>query len=105
MQLDDLKFANDIPILYHAHEQIQIKTTSVAAASALVGLNIHKEKCKILKCNTEDTNEVTLDVESLREVETSMYLGSIINERGGSYANVSARINKLWFAFLRLKNI
>ncbi|VDO88580.1 unnamed protein product [Schistosoma margrebowiei] len=33
-QLDDLDFADDLALLSHTHEQMQIKTTSVAAASA-----------------------------------------------------------------------
>ncbi|VDP69755.1 unnamed protein product [Schistosoma curassoni] len=32
-QLDDLDFADDLALLSHTHEQMQIKTTSVAAAS------------------------------------------------------------------------
>ncbi|VDO74668.1 unnamed protein product [Schistosoma margrebowiei] len=51
-RLDDLDFADDLALLSHTHEQMQIKTSSVAAASALVGLNIHKRKTKVLKYNT-----------------------------------------------------
>uniref|UniRef100_A0A095CAI6 Uncharacterized protein n=1 Tax=Schistosoma haematobium TaxID=6185 RepID=A0A095CAI6_SCHHA len=40
-------------------------TTSVAAVSASVGLNIHKGKVKILKYNTENINTATLDGEAL----------------------------------------
>ncbi|VDP78783.1 unnamed protein product [Schistosoma curassoni] len=32
-QLEDLDFAHDLPLLSHTHEQIQMKTTSMAAAS------------------------------------------------------------------------
>ncbi|VDO92464.1 unnamed protein product [Schistosoma margrebowiei] len=42
MQLDDLDFADDLAILFHTHEQIQVKPTSVAETSASAGLNIHK---------------------------------------------------------------
>ncbi|VDO76888.1 unnamed protein product [Schistosoma margrebowiei] len=43
MQLDDLDFANDLALLSHT-QQMQGKTTSVAADPAAVGLNIHKGK-------------------------------------------------------------
>ncbi|VDP37616.1 unnamed protein product [Schistosoma margrebowiei] len=38
-QLDDLDFADDLALLSHAHEQMQIKTASVAVVSASVSLN------------------------------------------------------------------
>ncbi|VDO75375.1 unnamed protein product [Schistosoma margrebowiei] len=44
MQLDDLDFADDLALLSQTQQQMQEKTNSVAAASAAVGLNIHKGK-------------------------------------------------------------
>ncbi|VDP55497.1 unnamed protein product [Schistosoma margrebowiei] len=79
-QLDDLDFANDQALLSHTHEQIRIKTASVAAVSASVSLNIHKGKTKVLKHNTENSNPITLDGETLEYVEPFTYLGSIIDE-------------------------
>ncbi|VDP71134.1 unnamed protein product [Schistosoma mattheei] len=84
---------------------IQIKTASVAAVSASVDLNIHKRKTKVLKFNTENTNPITLDDETLEDVKSSTYLGSIIDEQGGSDAEVKAWIGKARAAFLQLKNI
>ena len=104
-QLDDLDFADDLALLSHTHEQMQMKTANVAAASASIGLHIHKGKSKILKYNTENTNPITLDGETLEEVETFKYLGSIVDKQGGSDANVKARIGKARAAFLQLKNI
>ncbi|VDP62650.1 unnamed protein product [Schistosoma curassoni] len=93
-QLDDLDFADDLALLSHTHEQMQIKTASVAAVSASVGLNIHKGKTKVLKYNTENSNPITLDDETLKDVESFTYLGTIIDEQGGSDADVEARIGK-----------
>ncbi|VDO59499.1 unnamed protein product [Schistosoma margrebowiei] len=66
-QLDDLDFIEDLDLLSHTHEQMQMKTTRVAAAavSASVGLNIHKGKTKVLKHNTENTNPITFDGKTL----------------------------------------
>ncbi|VDO68059.1 unnamed protein product [Schistosoma curassoni] len=44
MQLDGLDFTDDLAFLSHTQQQMQEKTTREAAASATVGLNIHKEK-------------------------------------------------------------
>ncbi|VDO85359.1 unnamed protein product [Schistosoma margrebowiei] len=63
MQLDDLDFADDLALLSQTQQQIQEKTKSVAAASVAVGLNIHKGKSKVLRCNTACTNPVTIDGE------------------------------------------
>ncbi|VDO57782.1 unnamed protein product [Schistosoma margrebowiei] len=104
-QLDDLDFADDLALLSHTNEQMQIKTASVAAVSASVGLSIHKGKTKVLKFKAENSNRTTLDGESLEDVESFTYLGSIIDEQGGSDADVKARIGKARVAFLQLKNI
>ncbi|CAH8469805.1 unnamed protein product [Schistosoma intercalatum] len=84
---------------------MQEKTNSVAAASAAIGLNIHKGKSKVLRYNTECTNPITIDGEDLEDVKTFTYLGSIIDEQGGSDADVKARIGKARAAYLQLKNI
>ncbi|VDP60211.1 unnamed protein product [Schistosoma curassoni] len=66
------------------------KTTSVAA----VGLNIHKGNSKILRYNTLCTNPITIDGEDLEDVKSFTYLSSIIDEHGGSDADVKARIGQ-----------
>ncbi|VDP54558.1 unnamed protein product [Schistosoma margrebowiei] len=68
MQLDDLDFADDLALLSQTQQQMQEKTKSVAAASAAVGLNIHKGKSKVLRCNTACTNPVTIDGEDSGDV-------------------------------------
>ncbi|KAH9584561.1 Laminin subunit gamma-1 [Schistosoma haematobium] len=100
MHLDDLDFANDLGLLSQTQQQMQEKTTSVAAASAAVGLNIHKEISKILRYNTERNNRITLDGEDLEDVKIFTYLGSIIDEQGGSDTDVKAIA-----AYSQLKNI
>ncbi|VDP10273.1 unnamed protein product, partial [Schistosoma margrebowiei] len=80
-------------------------TANVAAVSASVGLSIHKGKTKVLKFKTKNSNAITLDDETLEDVESFKYLGSVIDEQGGSDADVKARIGKTRAAFLQLKNI
>ncbi|VDP51106.1 unnamed protein product [Schistosoma mattheei] len=77
MQLDDLDFADDLALLSQTQQQMQDKTNSVAA-SAAVGLNIHKGKNKSLRCNTACTNPITIDGEDLEDVKTFTYLASSI---------------------------
>ncbi|VDP21463.1 unnamed protein product [Schistosoma margrebowiei] len=105
MQLDDLDFADDLALLSQTQQQMQEKTTSVAAASATIGLNIHKAKSKILRYNTACINPITIDGEDLEDVKTFTYLGSIIDEHGGSDADVKVQIGKARTAYLQMKNI
>ncbi|VDP43854.1 unnamed protein product [Schistosoma margrebowiei] len=103
-QLDDLDLSDDLALLSHTHDLMQMETTSVAAVPVSVGLNIHKGKGNILKCYTEDTNLITLDGDSGTR-ERFTYLGSVIDEHGGSDEYVDARIGKTRVACLQLKNI
>ncbi|KAH9581227.1 Laminin subunit gamma-1 [Schistosoma haematobium] len=106
MQLDDLDFTDDMALLSHTQQQMQEKTTSVAAAAlSAVGINIHKGKNKILRYNTACNNPITLDGEDLEDVKTFTYLGSIIDEHGGSDTDVKARIGKATEAYLQLKKM
>ncbi|VDP30833.1 unnamed protein product [Schistosoma mattheei] len=84
MQLDDLDLAVDMALLSLTQQQMQ-KTTSVAA----VGLNIHKEESKILRYNTAFIDPITTE-EDFEDVETFTYLDGIIDEHGGSDADVKA---------------
>ncbi|VDO69841.1 unnamed protein product [Schistosoma margrebowiei] len=101
MRLDDLDFADDLVLLSQSQHQMQEKTISVAA----VVLNIQKGKSKILRYNTARTNPITIDGEDLEDVKSFTYLGSIIDEHGGSDAGVKARIGNARATYLQLKNI
>ncbi|VDO52840.1 unnamed protein product [Schistosoma margrebowiei] len=46
MQLDGLDFADDLALLSQTQQQMQKTITSIAAASAAVGLNVHKGKAR-----------------------------------------------------------
>ncbi|KAH9582356.1 Laminin subunit gamma-1 [Schistosoma haematobium] len=71
-----------------------------------LGLSIHKGKTKILKFKAENSNPITLDNETLEDVESFTYLVScIIDEQGGSDAHRKAGIDKIRTAFLQLNNI
>ncbi|MGL5901241.1 MAG: reverse transcriptase domain-containing protein [Cetobacterium sp.] len=104
-QLDDLDFADDLALLSHTQQQMQEKTNHVASTSAQIGLNIHKDKTKVLKINATNNNPITLESEELEEVETFTYLGSVIDKQGGTDADVKARIGKARAAFIQLRNI
>ncbi|VDP18666.1 unnamed protein product [Schistosoma margrebowiei] len=84
---------------------MQMKTTGVEVVSASVDLNIHKGKGEILKYNTENTNQITLDGETLEDVESFICLRSITDQQGGSDADVNKTISKARAASLHVKNM
>ncbi|VDP56008.1 unnamed protein product [Schistosoma curassoni] len=87
MQLDYLDSANHLALPSHTHQQMQMRKTNVAAASASIDYNIYKEKSKILKYITENTSSIALDGEPLGQVESF-----IIAELGGSDVNMKEQI-------------
>ncbi|VDP29893.1 unnamed protein product [Schistosoma mattheei] len=76
MQLDDLDFTDELALLSQMQQQMQEKTNSVAAASAAVGLNMHKGKS-----NTECTNPIKIDGEDLEDKH--LELKATVNQHQG----------------------
>lgn len=79
-----------------------MKTTSVAADSKAVSLNIYTGNSKITIL--ENTNPIPL-VGFVEEVESFAYLESITDEQVGFGAGLKARIGGAKKTFLQLKNI
>ena len=58
-----------------------------------------------MKVNTTANAPVTVGGEPIREVESFVYLGSVIDQQGGIDRDVTARIGKTRTAFVMLRNI
>ncbi|VDO98757.1 unnamed protein product [Schistosoma curassoni] len=82
MQFDDLDFADDRTLPPHTQQQMQEKTISLAAVSA-----------------------VHATIEAMDGVKHFTYLGSIIGEHGESDADVDVGISKAEATYLHMKNI
>ncbi|VDP43694.1 unnamed protein product [Schistosoma curassoni] len=93
MQLKDLDFTDDLALLSHTHQKMQVKTTGVTTASVLVGLNMYKGK------PTSSNKTWRIPTQS-HLMENSRYLGIVIDEQGGSDADLKARIAKSRAEFL-----
>ncbi|VDP17263.1 unnamed protein product [Schistosoma margrebowiei] len=74
-QLDNLDFADELSLLFRTYHHVKVNTTSVAAAYASVGVNIHNGKSKILEYDAENT-----DTFSLLTVEEPMELITTVNQ-------------------------
>ena len=91
-QLDDLNFADDLALLSHNHSQMQAKTTLLETTSAGTGLKINRKKTELMKMNTTANAPITVGGEPIREVESFVYLGSVVDHQGGTDRDVTARI-------------
>ncbi|KAL6461214.1 hypothetical protein MHYP_G00311800 [Metynnis hypsauchen] len=70
-----------------------------------LGLNINRGKSKVLKTNASNETPITVQGEALEEVRSFTYLGSILDNCGGTDADVKTRIGKARAAFNQLTNI
>ena len=104
-QLNDLDYADDIGLLSSNRTQMQRKTNKISEISGKVGLRINTQKTKILRINAATNDPIMLNEEELENVTTFEYLGSKIDESGGTDADVTARINKARSAFACLNKI
>nr|KAG5703015.1 hypothetical protein BaRGS_016176 [Batillaria attramentaria] len=84
---------------------MQDKTMCLEATSAGTGLKINRKKTKLMKINTTANTPVTVGGEPIREVESFVYLGSVVDGQGGTDRDVTARIGKARAAMVMLKNV
>lgn len=103
-QLDDLDFADDIALLSHSHQQPQAKTTGLEKLSSSVELRIHPGKSKVHRLNSQ-AEAITIKNQELEDVKAFTYLGSIVDETGGTEADIKARITKARIAFTLLRKV
>ena len=84
---------------------MQVKTTLLEITSAGTGLKMNRKKTELMKMNTTTNAPVTVGGDPIREVESSVYLGSVVDQQGGTDREVTAKIGKARAAFIMLKNI
>ncbi|VDO92707.1 unnamed protein product [Schistosoma margrebowiei] len=78
MQLHDQDFADDLALLFPTQQQMQMKTPNVAAAAAVVDLNIYKETNKILEYSS--VRAIKIKLGAMEEVEALTHLDGIIEK-------------------------
>ena len=64
------------------------------------GLKINKGKTELIKINTSVTTPITVVGEHVKEVESFVYLGSVVDKKAGTDQDVKARVGKARGAFV-----
>ena len=84
---------------------MQDKTTLLETTSAGTGLKINRKKTELMKMNTPANASVTFGGEPIREMESFVYLGSVVDQQEDTDRDVTLIIFKARAAFVMLKNI
>ena len=104
-QLNDLDFADDLALMSHGRSQMEEKIDRLNAESSRLGLQIHRGKTKTMRINAANSDPIHLGNIELDDVDEFTYLGSIVDKKGGTDADVKKRIQKARIAFRILNNI
>ena len=85
---------------------MQDKTTLLEITSAGTGLKINRKKTELMKMNITANAPVTFGEEPIREMESFVYLGSVVDQQEDTDRDVTLIIFKARAAsFVMLKNI
>ena len=104
-RLEDLEFADDLAILSHTLKDMHEKVSALSETGKRVGLKINHQKTKLLKINTQQNNNLNIDNINIEQTNSFVYLGSIVNELGGTDEDIKRRVGLARHAFVQLKPI
>jgi len=105
-RLTDLDFADDLAILAEEENVCQEMTTKFEEQSAQVGLNISREKTKVMGiAQRPSTQPIAIAQGNIEYVERFIYLGSVISRDGDVEADINTPLAKAAAVFRRLDNV
>ena len=103
--LEDLDYADDVALISSRFADLQEKTDRLVATAGVVGLKINPRKTKMLRMNHRCTDYIRMEGEEVEDVESFVYLGSVLDKLGGTEADIKRRLALARNAFTRLQNI
>lgn len=103
--LSDLDYADDICLMSHTFEGVSRQLTTLAREASKIGLRINIAKTKEMRINTNNTLKLQIDNTEIEEVKEFLYLGSIIDIKGGTDADINNRIKKAQQSFRMLSTV
>ncbi|CAH8845511.1 unnamed protein product [Trichobilharzia szidati] len=110
--LEDLDFADDICLISHKLEDMQVKSNKLAEEASKIGLQVNIEKTEVMKIpgqhqqpQQQQQTAISINGRNLKETTSFTYLGSIVSTTGGTDEDIKARIGKARQAFITLKSV
>ena len=86
--LQDLDYADDVALISSRFADLQEKTDRLVATAGIVGLKINPRKTKTLRINHRCTDYIRIEGEEVEDVESFVYLGSVLDKLGGTEADI-----------------
>ena len=95
--LRDLDFADDKALLVGHREGLQQLTNHLTEVDEGIGLRISREKTKVLKIGEsgQDSRPITVGGQPVEDVNSFVYLGSVITKDGGTEVEAAAVFQKM----------
>ena len=104
-KLTDLDYADDICLLAHSTRAMQTMLERTVREAAKVGLKINVNKSKEMRIAMKNNKILCIHGETMERMTQFAYLGSIINNTGGTEVDITTRIRKTQAAFSTLNKI
>jgi hypothetical protein len=101
-RVEDLDFAGDLCLLSETHGDMQTKLEDLTNKAKKTGLIINVKKMKAVRINTSKTDTFTIRGESIEDVDSFTYLGSMVAKDGGATQDILQQIRKANGAFVQL---
>jgi len=105
--VNNLRFADDIDLITETIEVLQDITDKVNESSKRFGLEINKQKTKVMSVEKKRCNmKISLENTELEQVSNFVYLGGLMTEDGkcrykkriGLTSTMAGKLNKIWKA-------
>ena len=104
-QLEDLDYADDIPLLSHTEQQMQQKFDRLMQYGEQVGLRVNTKKTQLMTVNVSREVNINIQGEPVEHVTSFLYLGSLMREDGGAEEDIKSRLGKARRAFAQLNPV
>lgn len=101
-RLEDLDFADDLCLLAQRFSDLQDKLGALCRIASRVGLRINIGKTKEMRKNERCQEPLVLWDDTVEQVESFVYLGSVVTMEGGTAEDVKSRIKKANGVFVQL---
>ena len=86
--LEDLDYADDPALISSRFADLQEKTDRLVTTAGVVGLKINPRKTKTLRMNHRCTDYIRIEGEEVEDVESFVYLGSVLDKFGGTEVDI-----------------
>ncbi|KAI5715753.1 hypothetical protein M8J77_021854 [Diaphorina citri] len=96
--LSQLRFADDVVIIGKNCGELKTMLHSLIEETNKVGLKLNAKKCKLMRINSAEETELTIENESIENVEDFIYLGHKLSIYGQN-KEITRRISLAWNTF------